>query len=141
MKTWCGRGLKLQFGLGLPRGCEIHPRYFHLFNLFGHLYIFCFRTNSVKFHRNKLYNDQERTNKTLNNLGYIIHLLTHMGILQRIYDTIGAFRRKTVRQDGRIRIESCATFGKIVRQFPQSHRQINPWRSLFTHFYISRNLL
>ena len=38
------------------------------------------------------------------------------------YDTLGAFRRKTVRQDGRIRTESCATFGKIVRQFPRSHR-------------------
>ena len=49
------------------------------------------------------------------------------GTLQKIFDTMGAFRRKTVRQDGRIGTESSATFGKIVRQFIPSHRQINPW--------------
>ena len=76
----------------------------------------------MKFYRNKLYNDQELTNKTLNNLVYIIRLWANMAILQKIYDTIGAFRRKTVRQDGRIQTENCAKFGKIVRQFPQSHR-------------------
>ena len=43
--------------------------------------------------------------------------------LKKLYDTMGAFRqKKTMRQDGRIRAESCATFGKIVRHFPQSHR-------------------
>ena len=48
-----------------------------------------------------------------------------MGLYRHIakkYDTTGAFRRKTVRQDGRNRIESCATFDEIVRQFQQSHR-------------------
>ena len=39
---------------------------------------------------------------------------------------MGAFRQNFVRQDGRIRAKSCATFGKIVRHFPQSHRKINP---------------
>ena len=46
---------------------------------------------------------------------------------------MGAFRQKTVRQDGRIRAESCATFGKIVRHFPQSHRKINPCREDITY--------
>ena len=76
----------------------------------------------MKLYRNKLLNDQEWTNKTINILGYIVRLWVHMGTLQNTYDTMGAFRRKTVRQNGRIRTESCATFGKIVRQFPQSHR-------------------
>ena len=39
---------------------------------------------------------------------------------------MGAFRQISVRHDGRIRAKSCATFGKIMRHFPQSHRQINP---------------
>ena len=65
-------------------------------------------------------------NKTTNILGYIVRLWLHMGTLQNTYDTMDAFHRKTVRQDGRIWTEICATFGKIVRQFPQSHRKINP---------------
>ena len=76
----------------------------------------------MKLYRNKLLNDQEWTNKTINILGYIVRLWAHMVTLQKIYDTMGAFRLKTVRQDGRIWTERCATFGKIVRQFPQSHR-------------------
>ena len=76
----------------------------------------------MKLYRNKLLNDQEWTNKTINIIGCIVRKWAHMGSLQKIYDTMGVFRRKTVRQDGRIWTESCATFGKIVRHFPQSHR-------------------
>ena len=72
----------------------------------------------MKLYRNKLLNDQDWTNTTINILGYIVRF---MGPLQTIYDSMGAFRRKTVRQDGRIWTESCATFGKIVSHFPQSH--------------------
>ena len=72
----------------------------------------------MKLYRNKLLNDQEWTNKTINILGYIVRLWAHMGILQKIYDTMGAFRGKTVRQIGRIWTDiwqNCATISTVAQ--------------------------
>ena len=47
------------------------------------------------------------------------------GHIRNIYGTMGAFPKKHAQQNGRIRAESfgkIATFDKIVRLFPQSHR-------------------
>ena len=95
---------------------KVVRQFFELLNI----YIGSFWLVSYKYLL-KLSNDQEWTNKTFNSLGYMIRLKAHMGTFQNKYDTWGAFRRNTVRQDGRIQTESYASFGKIVRQFPQSH--------------------
>ena len=76
----------------------------------------------MKLYRNKSWDDQEWTNKTINIIGYIVRLWAHIGTLQKIYYTMGAFRRKTVRQDGRIWTErlcdiwqNCATISTVAQ--------------------------
>ena len=75
--------------------------------------------NQYKWSINKLQCNHENHDRQLN---HNIIKYEKMGTLKKIYGTMGAIRQKTVRQNGRIRTKSCATFGTIVRHFPQSHR-------------------